>query len=78
MKVWITAYALTKGIIEVEGEAYGDGTFFRSAKYESSFYKPDWHETRESAIARAREMQAKKIASLQKQIKKIEGLKFED
>lgn len=37
----------------------------------------EWHKTKESAIAKAEEMRRKKIAILKKQIKALEGIKFE-
>lgn len=36
----------------------------------------DWHRTPEAAIARAEEMKAAKIASLRKQIDRLEKLEF--
>lgn len=81
MKVWITKYALTQGIFEKEAkecdrpgmisidEGYGCVYFHDEGK--------DWCRTRESAIKRAEEMRQKKIASLKKQIKKLEEMKFE-
>lgn len=80
MKVWITKYALTQGIFEEEAEDYGDG-FVKVTKkgFLDSYYKKgkDWHKTKESAIAKAEEMREKKIASLKKQIEKLEKIKFE-
>lgn len=37
----------------------------------------EWHETKESAIAKAEEIRKKKINSLKKQIEKLEKMKFE-
>ncbi|MFA5187135.1 MAG: hypothetical protein WC551_11685 [Patescibacteria group bacterium] len=37
----------------------------------------DWHLTPEAAIAKAEAMRVKKIAALQKQIKKLESMAFE-
>ena len=80
MKVWITKYALTGGIIEAEGEPYGfewvsaswDNGFWRSV-----FGQGEWFDTKERAIAKAEEMRQKKIASLKKQIEKLEEMRFE-
>lgn len=38
----------------------------------------DWHRTKESAIAKAEEMRKKKIASLKKQIEKLEKMEFKN
>jgi len=40
-------------------------------------HNDDWHCTLPDAIAKANEMRAKKIASLKKQIAKLEAMKFE-
>lgn len=80
MKAWITKYALTKGILErsirsFDGETAEDitGGHLR-AKY---YRKGEWHESKISAIEKAEEMRKKKIASLKKQIEKLEKMKFD-
>lgn len=81
MKVWITKYALTDGIIEEEAEPCGkDMIAVRNERALSSYFHGEgknWHKTKESAIAKAEEMREKKIASLKKQIDKLEKIKFE-
>lgn len=80
MKVWITKYALTDGIIEAEGEPYG--LEWVSARWDNGyrcndFEQGEWFDTKERAIEKAEEMRQKKIASLKNQIKKLEEMKFE-
>ena len=88
MKVWITKYALTDGILE--GEALekhcelGFGItksqtkyFCRSKNGEQYLDIGDFYFTYESAINKAEEMRQKKIASLKKQIEKLEEMRFE-
>lgn len=80
MKVYITKYALSQGIFEVDGEVselFPDT--FDARGYLGYFHGDgkEWHRTRESAIKRAEEMRKKKIASLKKQIEKLEKMKFE-
>lgn len=78
MKVWITKYALTKGILEKEVEDCGDGMVKDSESYLPSYYHgTDWHKDKKSAVAKAEEMRIKKISSLEKQIKKLEKMNFE-
>lgn len=80
MKVWITKYALTDGIIEVEGEqdrlTYGfvatEGAFRNEW-----FNRRDCFTSRTSAIKKAEEMRQKKIESLKKKIDKLERIRFE-
>ncbi len=80
MKVWITKYALTKGILEEEGEVSKNNADYLMVKdYCQDFYEEgnEWHKTRESAIKKSEEMRLKKIESLKKQIEKLEKMKFE-
>ena len=86
MKVWITKYALTDGIIEaqqISGSTY-DGkeyAFFvgKNSQYIAHFYIPyeELFWDKNSAIVKAEEMRQKKIASLKKQIEKLEEMRFE-
>ena len=80
MKVWITKYALTDGIIEAEGEPYG--LEWVSASWDNGchcndFEQGEWFDTKERAIKKAEEMRQKKIESLKKQIEKLERMRFE-
>ena len=84
MKVWITKYALTKGIYSADvvgnmgtGDTGVCVVDINGHNRQSYFFRNDWHKTKKAAIARAKEMRKKKIASLKKQIKKIEGLDFD-
>lgn len=80
MKVWITKYALTRGIIEDEGEPCG--LEWVSASWDNGyrcndFEQGEWFDTKERAIQKAEEMRQKKIASLKKQIEKLDRMRFE-
>jgi hypothetical protein len=83
MKVWITARALALGIEEYEAEYSGmeDGVRFkRPGDYYATYVwgrNKHWHETRESAIARAEEIRLKKIVSMRKQLAVLETKRFE-
>ena len=78
MKVWITKYALTKGILEKEVEDCGDGMVKESDNNFPTYYHgTDWHTEKKSAIAKAEEMRKKKIASLKKKIEKLERMEFD-
>ena len=86
MKVWITKYALTDGIIEAQqipgsacdGKEYA---FFagKNSQYITDFYIPyeELFWDKNSAIVKAEEMRQKKIESLKKQIKNLEEMRFE-
>jgi hypothetical protein len=81
MKVFITKYALTKGIIEGEAKPTGIPGMIQVAGQPSWVYfrgeGRDWHRTREGALNRAEEIRIKKLKSLDNQIKKLSKLKFE-
>jgi hypothetical protein len=81
-KVFITKYALTNGIEEVEMDvSLNDGNFKKKCygKYNGfsqGFYNDDFHLTKEEALKDAEERRKKKIESLKKQITKLERLSF--
>lgn len=80
MKVWITKYALTSGIIQTEGEVTNSGALYVLHTGHLTFYHgegKEWHRTKEAAVSKAEEMRQKKIESLKKQIRKLEGMTFE-
>lgn len=92
MKIYITKYALTHGIL-TGSDAIVDGisASVRGVLYNSKgqaildrgscgtyqwFHGQDWHRTRTDAIARAEDMKQKKIRSLEKNLRKIQELVF--
>lgn len=90
MKIYITKYALTQGIVEAEGELVTDivkkdevnsrmiKILSRPGTNHFSYYlfKPFWHTTREEAVAHAEKVRAAKIKSVEKQLKKLQNMKF--
>lgn len=79
MKAYITKYALSEGILEREGkvDVRTPTMFCADGAWNNYFHNKDWHLTRELAIQRAEAMRKAKIASLKKQLAKLEGMKFE-
>lgn len=78
-EAWITKYALTKGIVKmhVEDRTVATGRVTEVGNpYSCVYFKSDWHRTREEAVAQAEKMRKAKLASLRKQIKKLEALSF--
>ena len=80
MEVWITKYALTKGIFKADAELCGLDII--SASWDNgtrcnNFAGEEWWNTKKQAIEKAEEMRSKKIESLKKQIKKLEEMRFE-
>ncbi len=84
MKVYVTKYALTAGILEKEAEpatATEGGILVRGNKTRSwsadeYYHGRDWHTDREAAVLRAQEMRNAKIASVKKQLAKLEAMTF--
>jgi len=84
MKVWITKYALTRGIIEttgVQGSIHPESciaimTHPNGHKYEQGFWAGDWHKNPFSAKDKADAMRNRKIESLNKQIHRLDKIQF--
>ena len=76
--VYVTKYALTKGIEYVEvSETFFPYVVKENIKCPRIFHIGDWFENKEDAIKKAEEMKNKKLQSLENQMKKISKLKFE-
>lgn len=75
IRVWITKYALTEGIKVDDAElCEGHETMISCGR--CYFHGNDWHRTPEAAILRAEEMRIKKIATVKKQLAKLEKMTF--
>lgn len=79
MKVWVTKYALTKGIFEDDVEISGDFPHLAQSSPTKYYHGEgkEWHRTKIEAIQRAEEMRKKKVRSLKKQIEKLEKMEFD-
>jgi hypothetical protein len=76
--IWITKYALTTGIKLATAETIAcDGWTYIPWSNGRYYSKADYSLNPEEAIARARLMRDRKIASLKKQITKLEQMTFE-
>lgn len=75
MKVWITKFALTKGLFEMNAEILNNK--YASGKHEgAALFTRDWVRTRAEATVAAESMRVARIASLKKSIAKLEKLTF--
>jgi hypothetical protein len=73
--IWVTKFALTTGIDRLEGaEVFSDGSSV--GRNGVAVDARDVHVTAVRANRRAEEMRLAKIASLKKQIAKLEKLRF--
>ena len=86
MKVWITKYALTRGIEEITSddvsrmfiEENGDLVMYgKSGMFPVRYNADNYSLDKQSAIQKAKEMRQNKIASLKKKIEKLEKMRFE-
>lgn len=76
MKVWITKYALTEGIRELDVVEDGNGMVHAGINPPFYFHEGDFYPTKDEAIAAANIMREKKIANLLKQIEKLKQKTF--
>lgn len=82
MKVYVTKYALSKGIIVMDAELCNAGAGDMIKELNSSRNRyfhgkgRDWHETHDLAIKRAEEMKGNKIKYLHNQLNKLNKLTF--
>lgn len=76
MKVYITQYALTKGILEEEAEIE-DGCAYTKGRYSWRISKTHWFSNREDAVIRCNDLKNRQIATFQKGIDKLKKLSFE-
>lgn len=83
MEIFITKYALTQGILRLKAGARIEGGKLIYRTKGSSFDQyahgegKDWTRTSLAAIQRAHQMRLAKIASLKKQIAKLEAMDFQ-
>ena len=75
MKRWISRYALTRGVYQASGEIPYGKAFYESGSI-TAMSVGEFHKYKPDAIAAAEQMKIKKLASLDKQIKKVSLLEF--
>lgn len=76
---YITKYALTTGILEVQGDVFDEmPTMMRYRREGCTNYahRNEWHDTLYDAMTRAEEMRHEKLVSLKKQIEKLTKLRI--
>jgi len=82
--VFVTKYALTQGVFECLAEIYKDTESkmiryrIEGSRFDQYVHGNDWHKDRESAVEKAELMRTKKIASLSKQIAKLQSIDFKE
>lgn len=79
MKVYVTKFTLTQGILEKEAElcsSVSEKMIKVEGKYTEYFHKPFWYESKEDAINHAEKMKEVQIKSLEKRLEKLKKIKF--
>lgn len=81
MKVYITKYALTTGIMVKEVNLNSNisdkmVTEIKATGYLNSYHKPYWHENKNEALEHCELLRKKKIFALKKQMTKLEQIDF--
>lgn len=78
-KAYVSKYALTAGIQEIDAEDCFHVSQYMIADMNNqlvTYHRGDWHVTFDQAVAKAEQMRLDKIASLKKSIGKLERLRF--
>lgn len=80
MKVWVTKYALTRGLFEMNAEIIDRGAKHVYAKGKGPsgghIFTREWTKTREEAIEKAEKMKKARITSLKRAITKMQAKTF--
>lgn len=79
MKVYVSKYALTRGIIVVSGEVVSETSetmFKANAQFPTYYHKPDWHLTMTAAANQALLMVQRKRVSIKKALLKLAELEI--
>lgn len=82
MKIYVTKYALTKGIQEMEAESVNENRSMAIVKIHGRltqyFFNKEYHFSKEEAVEQADLMLKNRISSLEKQIAKLKKLNFKN
>jgi hypothetical protein len=72
MKVWITKYALSRGLFQVDAEMVHSGGVVYA--HNGTLFTREWVKTEQEAREVWERARQRKIAALKKQIKKLEAM----
>ena len=78
MKVFITKYALTKGILKADATVFCGSIIKTNApvNHQVFYSKSEWYKTLNGAKQQAEVMRRKKIDDLKKQLDKLQKMSF--
>ncbi len=72
---YVTKYALTKGVLMMKGVVSESGALHKPRGW-LYIGRGDWFTNKEDALRKAEKMRVAKIASLKKQISRLQGLEI--
>ncbi len=75
-KIFVSKYALTKGILEMDATIKEDMAVVPSLWGAQYFHKGEWHLDKDAAVNQAEQMRHSRIVSLKKSIQKLEKISF--
>ena len=75
-KIYVTKYALSSGAFSVDAELKGESAFWYVNGYQQSAYGKDWWLTEDEALADCERKRSAKLASIEKQKKKLIAMTF--
>lgn len=78
MRVYVSKYALTQGIIRRFGRMHATKENVFDCGNNEMYDKPYWSEVLDEALIQAEKMRAKKLRNLLKQYNKVRKIKFID
>jgi hypothetical protein len=79
MKVYITKFALTKGIVVAEGERDGKEAFIVRGAVPWDVHKfklGEWHTDRDAALKRVDQMRQTKVVLAEREITRLRDMEF--
>ena len=81
MTMYITKYALSSGVFQIEKLEVDDGMLVAACTEGLNrrvyFHKPYWHETEEEAMNQVRLMVSRRRKSIQKELEKLDFIESE-
>lgn len=75
--IYVTKYATTKGILRYQNAVISDDGTGVAASRRARYYKPYWYTDQAEAEAHAEVLRQKKVAALERQLKKLAAKKIQ-
>ncbi|HHT0205137.1 TPA: hypothetical protein ACTW2S_000401 [Raoultella planticola] len=76
VKIYVTKYALSSGPFAIDAELKGESAFWYVNGYQQSAYGKNWWLTEDEALEDCERRRSEKLASIEKQKKKLTAMTF--